>query len=82
MVVMSSLTDHHPVWGEGMKALRSLHRITQTELAEKAGTSQSVISDLENDKRKLISDALRIRIARALHTDAHALFPYREDGAA
>lgn len=66
-----------PVWGEGVRALRGLLELTQEQLAERAGTTQATISRLERGSTE-ISDALRVRIARALHTDPHALFPYRE----
>lgn len=75
---MSRATSDHPTWAEGIKFLRGLYDIKQTELAEAAGTTQSRISEIENGRRT-ISDALRVRIARALHTDPYALFPY-EDG--
>lgn len=74
---MSHAPTDSPVWGEGVRALRGLHRLTQIELAEAAGTTQATISRLENGAQD-ISDALRVRIARALQTDPHALFPYRE----
>jgi transcriptional regulator with XRE-family HTH domain len=69
--------DDHPIWGDGVKALRGLYGMTQTDLATVAGTTQTTISRIENGSHE-ISDALRVRIARALHTDPHALFPYRE----
>lgn len=68
----------HPTWAEGVKILRAAHRMTQEQLAEAAGTTQSRISEVENGRRT-ISDALRVRIARALQTDPYVLFPY-EDG--
>jgi len=71
------MVSDHPVWGEGVRALRGLYRLSQVQLAEQAGTTQVTISELENGKRN-ISDALRVRIARVLHVDPHALFPYRE----
>lgn len=70
----------HPVWGDGMRALRGLYGLTQTDLATAAGTTQATISRIENGSHQ-ISDALRIRLARALKTDPHALFPYREGAA-
>lgn len=78
---MTSTADH-PTWGQGVRALRGLHSLTQEQLAAAAGTTQVTISDLENGKRQSISDSLRIRIARALHADPYDLFPYREGGAA
>jgi transcriptional regulator with XRE-family HTH domain len=73
-----SREQDHPVWDEGVKALRGLYGLTQTDLATAAGTTQATISRIENGSRE-ISDSLRIRLARALKTDPHALFPYRED---
>lgn len=72
--------ENRPVWGEGVRALRGLHRLTQEQLAEAAGTTQTTISRLEKGTQD-ISDALRVRIARVLQTDPHALFPYREGAA-
>lgn len=64
-----------------MRALRGLHDITQVQLAEMTGTTQVTISRIELGSRQ-ISDALRVRIARALHADPYDLFPYVEDEAA
>lgn len=75
---MTSSTATGYVWGTGIRALRSLHGITQTELAEKAGTTQVTISRIELGSRQ-ISDTLRVRIARALNVNPHDLFPYIED---
>ena len=67
----------HPVWGEGVRALRSINHLTQMDLAALAGTTQTTISRIEKGSHQ-ISDALRVRIARALKVDPHDLFPYRE----
>lgn len=78
---MTPPPDHNrPIWGDGVRALRGLHGLTQEQLAEAAGTTQTTISRLENGSHE-ISDALRVRIARVLETDPHALFPYREGAA-
>lgn len=79
---MNPTTADHPTWGEGIRVLRSLHNLTQEELAAEAGTTQSTISDLENDRRRQVSDSLRLRIARVLHADPYDLFPYLDNGAA
>src|SRR5688500_12631095 len=50
-----------------LKAWREHRKLTQEELADKAGTSKSVISDLENEKRGLSSKWLR-RLAPILGT--------------
>lgn len=70
-------TSDHPVWGEGVKWLRKGYGWSQKALAEKAATTQASISRIELGSHE-VSDALRIRIARALKVDPHALFPYRE----
>lgn len=47
--------------GENIKALRTLHDITQEELAEKVGISQKMLSYIErDDRRPSIEVALRI----------------------
>lgn len=74
---MQATNPHHPTWGEGVKWLRSGYDMTQAELAELAGTTQATISRIERGSQE-ISDALRVRIARALKVDAQVLFPYRE----
>lgn len=66
------------MWGEGVRALRSINRWTQERLAAEAATTQATISRIERGSHE-ISDALRIRIARALRVDPHALFPYRDE---
>lgn len=80
MGMSDAASTDRPVWGEGVRALRGLHRLTQEQLAEAAGTTQTTISRLESGSHE-ISDALRVRISRALQTDPHALFPYREGAA-
>jgi transcriptional regulator with XRE-family HTH domain len=70
-------SDDHPTWGQGVKVLRGIYGLNQAELAKLAGCAQATISELERDRRN-ISEALRVRIARALHVDPHDLFPYRE----
>lgn len=78
---MTSSTDTVFTWGSGIKALRGLQGVTQVQLAEMAGTTQVTISRIETGSRQ-VSDALRVRIARALNVNPHDLFPYTEDGAA
>lgn len=74
-------TGDRPTWGQGVRFLRSLHNLTQEQLAQEAGTTQVTISDIENGKRRAISDSLRVRIARALHADPYDLFPYVDEAA-
>ena len=67
-----------PIWGDGIKALRIIKGLTQDQLAERASVPQSRISRIENGSRK-VSDAARVRIAKALDVHPHELFPYLED---
>lgn len=62
-------------WGDGVRALRELRRLTQAELASLAHTTQARISEIENGRRG-IADSLRVRIAAALDVDPYRLFPY------
>lgn len=64
-------------WGNGVRELRLLRDMTQTDLAEAAGVAQNTISRIENGSRQ-VSDETRIRIAKALHVDPNKLFPYIE----
>ena len=64
--------------GENVKTARDEAEISQTTLAELAGTSQQVISRLEKGMQGA-SDSLRVRIARALNVDPAELFPYYTD---
>ena len=73
------LSESRPVWGAGVRTLRGIHALTQSQLAAAAGTSQSRISEIENGSRA-VADSLRVRIARALKVEPHELFPYIEDG--
>lgn len=74
----TSRPDTRPIWGDGVRTLRGIHGLTQVQLAEKAKTTQGRISAVENGTRQ-ISDALRVRIARALKADPHDLFPYLDE---
>lgn len=65
-------------WGEGVRTLRNVRDMSQVELASRAGVTQSTISRIESGARQ-ISDAARVRIARALDVDPHQLFPYLDD---
>lgn len=73
-----SQTDTSLTWGAGVRALRSLHDITQVQLAEMAGTTQVSISRIELGSRQ-VSDSLRLRIARALKANPYDLFPYVDE---
>ena len=67
-----------PTWGEGVRTLRDIKKLTQTELAARARVGQATISRIENGSYR-VSDAARIRIARALDVLPYELFPYIED---
>lgn len=67
-----------PSWAEGVKTNRKTKDLSQVELAARAQVSQATISRIENGSRQ-ISDAARVRIARALDVLPHELFPYIED---
>ena len=74
-------TEGAPIWGEGIRALRGIRgRMTQEELATRAGVSQSAISRLENGSLEA-SDATRVRISKALGVEPHVLFPYLDPDA-
>lgn len=73
--------DTPPTWGTGMRVLRGIRGLTQTELAAASSVSQPTISRLENGSREA-SDAARVRIAKALGVDPHELFPYLDEAGA
>lgn len=77
---MTPSTPPELTWGAGIRQMREIQKpkMTQVELAEKAGTTQVTISRIELGARQ-VSDALRVRIARALDCNPHDLFPYVED---
>lgn len=52
--------------GENIKALRTLHDITQEELAERVGISQKMLSYIERDDRRP-SIEVALRIAEQFH---------------
>ena len=45
--------------GQKLRAIRALRGITQADLAEKAGISQTAIAEYEKDKRELRTDTVR-----------------------
>lgn len=63
-----------PIWGEGVRVLRGLKNLSQSELAARAQVGQASISRIENGSR-MVSEAARIRIARALDVLPGELFP-------
>ena len=60
-----------------LKVARQIARLTQQQLADRAGVDASAISLLENDKRAYskATYATIIRISRALNVDPEVLFP-------
>ena len=66
------------VWGEGVRSLRKIRGLNQTQLAEQVGTTQTKVSDIELD-RGYVPDALRVRIAQVLGVDPYELFTYRDE---
>lgn len=60
-----------------LKVARQIARLTQQQLAERAGVDPSAISLIENDKRAYgrANYATIIRIARALNVEPEVLFP-------
>lgn len=64
-----------------MRDLRGRRRLTQSELAERAGLSVATINQIEKGRRRatVISED---RIARALRVPREELFPPEEDPAA
>ncbi len=63
-----------------LKLARKIAGLTQEELAERAGVTNSFISLLEARKRDIRTTdyATVVRIARALHVTADELFPVDE----
>jgi transcriptional regulator with XRE-family HTH domain len=58
-----------------LKVARQIARLTQRELAERAGVDDSLISRLERGQRPQVSYESAVRIARALNVDPKELFP-------
>jgi transcriptional regulator with XRE-family HTH domain len=58
-----------------LKMARKIARITQHELAKRAGVDDSLISRLERGERSGLRHDSAVRIARALNVSAEELFP-------
>lgn len=58
-----------------LKTARRIARLTQLQLAKKAGVDNSMISRLEDGSRKRPSYVAMVRIARALNVAPDELFP-------
>ena len=59
-------------FGQNLKAIRKRMKLTQTEMAERIGISQSYLADIEHN-RKNISLAVVIRIAKSLNISVNKL---------
>jgi transcriptional regulator with XRE-family HTH domain len=62
--------------GQRLARLRKARGYTQTELAEKIGTIQALVSDYERDKLRLNAD-MAIRFAQALEISTDELLALR-----
>lgn len=72
---MSTVTAH---WGRRIRDARHHRGLTQTQLAELAGVSQSLISALELGITAGVRDATKVRIAAALEIPVQELFVWPE----
>ncbi len=64
----STQAQHHnadTTLGQRLAHLRKSRGLTQTELAEQLGTSQTIVSDYEHDQRRLHADMI-VRVAQIL----------------
>ena len=59
-------------FGQNLKAIRKRMKLTQTEMAEWIGISQSYLADIEHN-RKNISLAVVLRIAKGLNISVNEL---------
>ncbi|MBI2710468.1 MAG: helix-turn-helix transcriptional regulator [Actinobacteria bacterium] len=80
------MTDHSPpsaptlrrvaaAWGERVADARRARRLSQADLAERAGVSQQTISKLERG-RLCPHDRLKLRLAQALGIAPHELWAW------
>jgi transcriptional regulator with XRE-family HTH domain len=58
-----------------LRTARRIARLTQRQLAERAGVDDSLISRLERGQRQLLRWDSAVRIARALNVTPEELFP-------
>lgn len=64
-----------------LKTALRIARITQSELAKRAGVDDSLISRLVRGERRGLRHDTAVRIARALNVSAEELFPVEGDAA-
>lgn len=57
-----------------IKEFREELGITQSELAEKAGVSRTVINQLENENREIITSGTMIKLSEALGKSIGKIF--------
>jgi len=67
--------DLHAEWGARLARIRNDAGLTQTALAAKAGTTKSVVHNIEK-ARSAPPDHLRTALASALGITTAELFPY------
>lgn len=61
-----------------LKEARLDKKLTQEELAEKAGVDQTTISDMERGRNRNPAWVTVARIAKALDVEPHDLFPVEQ----
>lgn len=57
-----------------LKEIREKKRLSQEQLAEMSGVSRTTISDLENDKKQVITNITLEKIANALGKKITSIF--------
>ncbi|MFE2721905.1 helix-turn-helix domain-containing protein [Kitasatospora sp. NPDC059327] len=75
---MNASTEH---LGQRLRELRSLHELTQQELADLAGVSKSLVSKVESGQRPG-SWSLAVAVAGALRLEVSVLLGEGQDGGA
>lgn len=66
---------NRPVWGDGVRALRGIHRMSRETLAAEAGVTTDLIARIECGDHRSLSVAAGARLADALGVSADLLFP-------
>ena len=68
-------SDLYATWGSRVRAARLDAGLTQQALADRAGSTKAMVSNIERGKSS-VGDALRVRLANVLGLSANDLFPY------
>jgi transcriptional regulator with XRE-family HTH domain len=68
----ANTTDDPQVLGRAVRNLRDRASITQKELAERVGTSEAYVSNIEGGRRDARWSTV-VRLVRALDADLHQL---------